>query len=203
MPRRTKEEAALTREALLQTAMRLYAEQGIHTVSLKQIAAACDVTHGALYWHFRNRDDLLQQLYLAAEQPYESQYIEQRQSVKQDPLKALEDYLTGVVNAYAHYEAYCDTYKLFLTRSAVPELIALQEQIEEGRQQVVDQIHYFLKQAKKKKQLSKKLPIKSAAKVLADVLDSQVHGIAFSASESRTASDAMLLIGLLMAGLRA
>lgn len=203
MPRRTKEDAAQTREALLNTAMRLYAQQGIHAVSLKHIAAACDVTHGALYWHFRNRDDLLQQLYLAAEQPYEAQYIEQRQSVKQDPLQALQDYLCGVVRAYVQRESYCCTYRLFLTRPCAPELQGLEPQIDTGRQVVMEHIHYFLKQAKKKKQLSKKLAIKSVAKVLAEVLDSQVQGIAFASLESRTSDDADLLIGLILAGLKA
>jgi AcrR family transcriptional regulator len=201
MARRTKEEAAQTREALLTTAMQLYAEQGIHAVSLKQIAAACEVTHGALYWHFRNRDDLLQQLYLAADKPYETQYIEQRQSAKQDPLKALHDYFVGVINAYVNHTHFCQTYRLFLTRPRVPELANLAEQIDESHLNVVDQIHYFLKQAKKKKQLRKKISIKPAAKVLADVLDSLVQSIAFSSDEQRSSAEALLLIGILMDGL--
>lgn len=202
MARRTKEEAAQTREALLHTAMQLYAEEGIHAVSLKQIAAACEVTHGALYWHFRNRDDLLQQLYLAAEKPYETQYIEQRQSAKQDPLQALHDYFVGVINAYVKHAHFCQTYRLFLIRPRGPELANLAEQIDESHLNVVDQIHFFLRQAKKQKQLRKKLPIKPAAKVLADVLDSLVQSVTLSPTEQRSSAEALLLISIVMDGLR-
>lgn len=202
MARRTKEEAAQTRVALLEKAMQLYAEQGIRGVSLKQIAAACKVTHGALYWHFRNRDDLLQQLYLMAEQPYEEQYIEQRQSVKQDPLQALQDYLLGVIRAYVKYPYYCDTYRLFLTQPTGIELSGLAEQIEMDRHSVVDQIHFFLKQAKKKKQLRKKIHIKPVSIVLADVLDSLVQSQAFAPIEERSSESAAMLISIVMDGLR-
>lgn len=202
MPRRTKEEAAHTRQALLLKAMEMYAEHGIRAVSLKQIAAECDVTHGALYWHFRNRDDLLQQLYLMAEQPYETQYIEQRQSAKQDPLQALQDYLLGVIKAYVHHPTYCHTYRLFLTQPHVPELGDLSAQIEVDQQAVAEQIHYFLKQAKKKKQLRKKLAIKPASVVLADVLDGLVQPVAFAPINDRNTDAAQLLIGILMDGLR-
>lgn len=202
MARRTKEEAAQTREALLHTAMQLYAEEGIHAVSLKQIAAACEVTHGALYWHFRNRDDLLQQLYLAAEKPYETHYIEQRQSAKQDPLQALHDYFVGVINAYVKHAHFCQTYRLFLIRPRGPELANLAEQIDESHLNVVDQIHFFLRQAKKQKQLRKKLPIKPAAKVLADVLDSLVQSVTLSPTEQRSSAEALLLISIVMDGLR-
>lgn len=202
MPRRTKEEAAQTRQALLTKAMDLYAEYGIRAVSLKHIAAACDVTHGALYWHFRNRDDLLQQLYLMADQPYEAQYIEQCQSAKQDPLQALHDYLQGVVRAYVNHSGYCKTYRLFLTQPLVPELADLSAQIEMDQQAVAEQIYFFLKQAKKKKQLRKKLALKPASVVLADVLDGLVQTVAFAPLQDRNVQAAQLLIGILMDGLR-
>ena len=202
MARRTKEEAQQTRNQLLNTAMTLYAEQGIHAVSLKYIASVCQVTHGALYWHFRNREDLLQQLFLIAEQPYEKQYIEQRQSVKQDPLQALHDFLMGVVHAYVEYPTYCQTYRLFLTRPYVPELTGLAEQIDESHHQVIDQIHYFLKQAKKKKQLGKKRSLKVTARGIADVLDRLVQTIAYSEDKARSSQDASIIIDLLIKGLK-
>lgn len=203
MPRRTKEEAAQTRAVLLFTAMRLYAERGVNAVSLKEIAAACGVTHGALYWHFRNRDDLLQQLYLVANHPFELQYIEQRQSAKQDPLQALQDYLLGVVRVFVQHPEACQAYRLFFASAVPVELATLQPQIEEDLQQIVEQIHYFLKQAKKKKQLRKKLPLNQTSEVLAGVLHSLVQAVVRLPSQQTSIEPAQLLTGILLDGLRA
>ena len=57
--RRTKEEAAQTRAALLDAAEQLFAERGVSRTSLADIAAAAGVTRGAVYWHFRNKSELL------------------------------------------------------------------------------------------------------------------------------------------------
>lgn len=58
MARRTKAEAARTREALLDAAEALFFEQGVNSTSLEQVARHAGLTRGALYWHFRNKADL-------------------------------------------------------------------------------------------------------------------------------------------------
>ncbi|WP_052063440.1 TetR family transcriptional regulator [Nitrincola sp. A-D6] len=201
MPRRTKEEAEQTRRTLLSSAMALYAERGVNRVSLKEISAACGVTHGALYWHFRNRDDLLQQLYLISGHPFELQYIEQRQSAKQDPVQALHDYLLGVVRAYVEQESYRRAYRIFFTNPELPELLNLRAQIEADQALVCEHIHYFLKQAKKKKMLRKKLPLTTASQALSGVLNSLIASAMVQVGED-VISQARLLVQLLTEGVR-
>lgn len=52
MARRTAEEAARTRQDLLDAGTRLFVEQGFGSVSVDAIATAAGVTRGALYHHF-------------------------------------------------------------------------------------------------------------------------------------------------------
>jgi TetR/AcrR family acrAB operon transcriptional repressor len=59
MVRRTKAEAAVTREQLLDAAERVFREQGVTSASLGEVASAAGVTRGAVYWHFRDKADLL------------------------------------------------------------------------------------------------------------------------------------------------
>src|SRR5204863_4011968 len=59
MVRKTKAEAAVTREQLLDAAERVFRERGVSTTSLGEIAAAAGVTRGAVYWHFRDKGDLI------------------------------------------------------------------------------------------------------------------------------------------------
>src|SRR5690606_5900758 len=62
MARKTREEALETRQRILDTAARMFGQQGIGATSLQDIAAAADVSRGAIYWHFKNKSDLLSTL---------------------------------------------------------------------------------------------------------------------------------------------
>jgi len=55
---RRQERKEETRQELLASAIRLFADQGFHNTSMQQIAAASGYTTGAIYWHFRDKDDL-------------------------------------------------------------------------------------------------------------------------------------------------
>ena len=56
--RRTKEEAARTRQDILKSALIVFGEKGYSAATLKQIAAEAGVTRGAIYWHFNNKAEL-------------------------------------------------------------------------------------------------------------------------------------------------
>jgi TetR/AcrR family acrAB operon transcriptional repressor len=58
MVRRTAEDAAKTREAILDAALHVFAERGFAAAQLEDIARRADVTRGALYHHFSNKVDL-------------------------------------------------------------------------------------------------------------------------------------------------
>ena len=56
--RKTKEEAYQIRCNLLDAALTVFYERGVAQASLDEIAKAAGVTRGALYWHFKNKEDL-------------------------------------------------------------------------------------------------------------------------------------------------
>ncbi|MBE0690797.1 MAG: TetR family transcriptional regulator, partial [Anaerolineae bacterium] len=68
MVRKTKEEAELTRQAVLAAALKVFSRQGYAATRLEEIADEAGVTRGAIYWHFKNKADLYIELqYRAAE----------------------------------------------------------------------------------------------------------------------------------------
>ncbi len=56
--KRTKEEADLTRKALLDAALVIFSRKGFAATGLEEIAERAKVTRGAIYHHFKNKLDL-------------------------------------------------------------------------------------------------------------------------------------------------
>ena len=60
MARRTKEDAQATREGILDAAEDCFREKGLSGTSLEAIAVRAGVTRGAVYWHFKNKAEVLE-----------------------------------------------------------------------------------------------------------------------------------------------
>lgn len=72
MARKTKAEAAATREALLEAAEEVFFAKGMARTSLEQIARHAGLTRGAVYWHFKNKGDLFMALIEQVRMPFQS-----------------------------------------------------------------------------------------------------------------------------------
>ena len=62
MARKTKEEAEKTYHDLLKAAAALFSAQGVANTTLNEIAKTAGLTRGALYWHFKDKDDIIRAL---------------------------------------------------------------------------------------------------------------------------------------------
>jgi TetR/AcrR family acrAB operon transcriptional repressor len=71
MARRTKEEAAATRDSILDAAEKLFVEQGVSRTTLQHIATAAGVTRGAIYWHFDDKSALFNAMMERVTLPFE------------------------------------------------------------------------------------------------------------------------------------
>ncbi|MDF7809267.1 TetR family transcriptional regulator [Pontiellaceae bacterium B12219] len=59
MARRTKAEAAETRQQILDTALDIFSKKGFSKTTFVDIAKQIGLTKGAVYWHFKTKTDLL------------------------------------------------------------------------------------------------------------------------------------------------
>ena len=60
--RRTKEDAELTRQSLLEAAIKVFSKQGYAATRLEDIAEAAKVTRGAVYHHFGGKAELFSEI---------------------------------------------------------------------------------------------------------------------------------------------
>ncbi|ABI76699.1 transcriptional regulator, TetR family [Hyphomonas neptunium ATCC 15444] len=65
MPKRTKEQAAETRESLLSAARESFANQGFAATSVATVAAAAGTTKGALFHYFSSKEALFLEVWTA------------------------------------------------------------------------------------------------------------------------------------------
>jgi AcrR family transcriptional regulator len=94
------------REFILETAAKLFSQTDYKGVSIRDIAQACGMTNAALYYHFKNKDDL----YLAVMQFNHDRMmasVAEEVSVAGD----LRDRLRRLVNRYA--SIMCDQHQSF------------------------------------------------------------------------------------------
>jgi len=73
--KRTQEDAEKTKQMILDAGIRTFAEKGYYHTSMEEIARAANVTRGAVYWHFKSKEDFI--LAMA-----DSIYIETSEKIK-------------------------------------------------------------------------------------------------------------------------
>ena len=68
--RRTKEDAELTRQQLLDIGCQVFGDKGYAATRLSDIAEKAGVTRGAIYWHFKNKKQLFIALFQEKVEPF-------------------------------------------------------------------------------------------------------------------------------------
>ncbi|MFG3454710.1 TetR family transcriptional regulator [Stutzerimonas stutzeri] len=91
--RRTKEDAEQTRLKIIAAALELFSKNGYSNTTLAMIADEAGFSRGPIYWHFKNKDELYQAVLGVSQQPLE-QLIEQSRSMADQPLKAIEHFIS-------------------------------------------------------------------------------------------------------------
>lgn len=100
MVRKTKEDAELTRQRIINAARTVFLTRGVSRSTLEHIAAQAEVTRGAVYWHFKNKTEIFYALRDCAFLPlidrmYDTLAI---QTDDIDPLTQIENSLSDTIN---------------------------------------------------------------------------------------------------------
>ncbi|KNC08556.1 transcriptional regulator [Klebsiella sp. RIT-PI-d] len=99
MARKTKQQALVTRQHILDVAMRLFSQQGVSATSLAEIAKSAGVTRGAIYWHFKNKSELFSEIWELSESSIADLEVEYQAKFPDDPLSVLREILIYVLEA--------------------------------------------------------------------------------------------------------
>ena len=174
MPRKTKAEAELTRQRLLDAAELLFLERGVSRTPLHEIAAAAGATRGAIYWHFKDKAELFNAMMERATLPLEQAFADlDRQGV--DALLRLRDLYAALLGALSATVHDARTQRVFaiatLKIEFVSELAAVFERRRECLQQAVAQTQQVLEAVCAATGRALPMPADQAAEALFVVFD--------------------------------
>jgi TetR/AcrR family transcriptional regulator, acrAB operon repressor len=204
MARKTKSEAAITREQLLDAAERVFCEHGVSRTSLAEVAAAAGVTRGAVYWHFKDKADLFEAMCERATLPLDLLLSEAASSPCGDPLGALRELAIGVLTSLgtdARAQAVFEV--IFHKTELTGELASVAGQRESERCQCVTNVEQLVQQAVEAGQL----PADTDTDLTGQLLHACVGGImrewVLDKSAYDLAARAPVFVDTLMAGILA
>ena len=167
MARRTKEEAQATRSTIMNTALELFCRQGIARTSLVDIARAAGVTRGAIYWHFKDKDELFTALWQEVCLPLSHLVAASIDSEEPDPLGKLQLFLVEVLHSVAHSQVHQQMFTiLFSLGNEKPELQKLSTQMSQLHDEFLNDLTQALQNAIRKEQLPSDINLHRAVTLL-------------------------------------
>ncbi|MGE3171385.1 MAG: TetR family transcriptional regulator [Planctomycetota bacterium] len=154
MARKTKEEALATRNRILDAAEAMFCTRGVARTSLHEIAEGIALTRGAVYWHFRDKYDLLLALWERAMLPLDAAFDEIDAEFKDDPLARIRLKGTRVFHRIAHDERTRNLLMILLLRcEMVDEVAAARDHILGCREECLGKMAHEFRQAVARGQL--------------------------------------------------
>ncbi len=146
MVRKTKEAAAITRQALIDAAEVVFCKYGVTRTSLAEVAAQAGVTRGAVYWHFRNKADLFKAMCARATLPLESMLAAAARADHDDPLGALRNLMVDTLQHLARDPRTQAVFEIVFSKTeACAELSQVAQRRDDERCQCLAQVEILIR----------------------------------------------------------
>lgn len=167
MARRTKQEALETRSQIIDAAEQCFFRKGVSHTSLADIAKRAGVTRGAIYWHFENKDEVVDALLTRARTSIQHLEEASRDVDEPDPLGRLHAMLAEI---FRQTETDPSTRRIneiiFHKCEYSDQMCDLREHMRELRGQSLNKLESALRNAVARQQLPGDLDVPMAARSL-------------------------------------
>lgn len=123
--RRTKEDAAKTRQSVIDAALRLFGQRGYSGTTLRLIAAEAGCSRGPIYWHFANKEELFEAILAYSQLPLEKLIKEYQDSHEQDDPEAVAaDFARRWLRLLLDDAYFRDSFEIFLNKTEFTEEVS-------------------------------------------------------------------------------
>lgn len=179
MARKTKEEAEKTRALILETALRVFHEKGYSGSTLVDIAKEINLTKGAIYHHFKSKNDLFLELARTMEERIEAGLS----SIYPKPgdLVQLKDFAVKIVQFIVDDPQLNRYYSLVYYRMEWhDELLQVKEFFTEQDESLNMYLIEILREMQKRGTIRQELSVQSVAAVYQAMLDGFIARVLMS-----------------------
>lgn len=159
MARKTKEDAALTRQRIIDAAREVFATRGVSHSTLEHIAAQAEVTRGAVYWHFKNKTEIFyairDRVLLPLIDHMGGTLSSPSQSKDIDALTQIENSLCDIIDGLNESIEMRQTYEIMMIKCEyVDEFVAVLQQTLDNCSSITQKIELAYKRAQEQNLLS-------------------------------------------------
>ena len=120
--RRTKEDAAKTRQSLVDAALRLFGQRGYSGTTLRLIADEAGCSRGPIYWHFANKEELFEEILGYSQVPLEE--LVARYQDSKDPEQAAADFSSQWLRLLVEDSYFRQSFEIFLNKTEFTEALS-------------------------------------------------------------------------------
>ena len=187
MVRRTKADALVTRNTLLDAAEHLFQAHGVSRTSLNDIATTAGTTRGAIYWHFKDKADLFNAMMERVTMPLEGtlESMARTASASANPLLLMRDSMMNALRQTATDEQTRRVFEVATHKvEYVSEMQAVRDRHLRVRNQCVVMTEEALREALQREGIQLPMPLPTAALGLHVILDWLLDPGAFDLEKS-------------------
>lgn len=178
MVRRTKADALVTRNSLLDAAEHLFQAHGVSRTSLNDIATAAGTTRGAIYWHFKDKADLFNAMMERVTMPLEGALAcaAGKAEAADNPLLSLRDSMMNALKQTATDE---QTRRVFEVATHKVEYVSEMQAVRDRhllvRNQCVAMTEKALREVVRREDIKLPMPLPTAALGLHVIMDGLIQ----------------------------
>ena len=178
MVRRTKADALVTRNSLLDAAEHLFQAHGVSRTSLNDIAIAAGTTRGAIYWHFKDKADLFNAMMERVTMPLEGVLASAAGEAEaaDNPLLSLRNSMMNALKQTAHDEQTRRVFEVATHKvEYVSEMQAVRERHLRVRNQCMAMTEKALREVVRREAIKLPMPLPTAALGLHVIMDGLIQ----------------------------
>ncbi|MBW2939657.1 TetR family transcriptional regulator [Zhongshania aquimaris] len=202
--RRSKADAEITRARILDAAGKLFAIQGITRTRLTDIAGEAGVTRGAIYWHFKDKEALIEAMMDSVGAPTNAA-LEALSNTKKNEIASLDMLRNVIVDAFKRTNelpALEQITRFIFRYSLCNESESLNKRINNDRKLALTRLQRFIRNAQQAKLIRADLEAEYLAIHMHTHIIGLFHHHLSNPSRNLTAEDVATSLDLLFEGIK-
>jgi TetR/AcrR family acrAB operon transcriptional repressor len=120
--RRTKEDAAKTRQSVIDAALRLFSTRGYSGTTFRAIAEEAGCSRGPIYWHFANKQELFEEILAYSQRPLEALVVSELDL--NDPIATARAFAEEWLGLLISDRYFRQSFEIFLNKTEFTEEMA-------------------------------------------------------------------------------